>query len=48
MIKAMDDVALGELVQQVGGRLVALPNSLLQMAQIGEGHRRGTDFELNA
>jgi len=40
MIRAMDDVALGELLQQVGGRLVALPAELVKIAS-SDGVRRG-------
>jgi hypothetical protein len=46
MIKGVDDVALGELVLQVGGRSVSLSAELLSLAKINDGHRRGTNFEL--
>jgi GT2 family glycosyltransferase len=45
MIKAMDDVALGEMIQQVGGRLVPLPADLLAMANT-DGIRRGEAMTL--
>ena len=46
MVKALDDVLLGELVQQVGGRLVAVPAELLEMARINDGERRGENYLL--
>lgn len=46
MIKAMDDVALGELIHQVGGRIVGLPPDVLHMMRISDGHRRGENFLL--
>ena len=46
MIKAMDDVALGELALQVGGRTVYFNGELLARTKISDGHRRGTNFEL--
>jgi tetratricopeptide (TPR) repeat protein len=44
MVKALDDVLLGELLQQVGGRLVAMPPTLLSLIRINEGQRRGENF----
>lgn len=46
MTKAMDDVALGELMHQVGGRMVGLPPDVLHMMRISDGHRRGENFVL--
>lgn len=46
MTKAMDDVALGELMHQVGGRLVGLPGDILSMMKISDGDRRGENYEL--
>ncbi|MDB5295369.1 MAG: hypothetical protein JWO31_1352 [Phycisphaerales bacterium] len=46
MTKAMDDVALGDLVLQQTGRLVPLPADVLAMCRIDDGHRRGVDFDL--
>ncbi|QOV87943.1 tetratricopeptide repeat protein [Humisphaera borealis] len=46
MTKALDDVVLGELLLQRGGRLVDLPPSLLSIARISDGHRRGENFDL--
>lgn len=46
MVKAMDDVALGELVLQQGGRLVPAPPEILATARIGDGERRGENFDL--
>jgi GT2 family glycosyltransferase len=46
MVKAMDDVALGELIHQVGGRMVGLPGDILNMMRISDGHRRGEKFSL--
>jgi hypothetical protein len=46
MVKALDDVLLGELVQQVGGRMIAMPPALLQTARIGDGDRRGENYLL--
>jgi Flp pilus assembly protein TadD len=37
MIQAMDDVALGELIHQVGGRLLRLSPTILSHARIGDG-----------
>ena len=47
MTKALDDVLLGELVQQVGGRLEYLPPELQAAARVSDGHRRGEKFLLN-
>jgi FkbM family methyltransferase len=46
LVKAMDDVALGEMIQQVGGRLVPLPANLLKMADT-DGTRRGEGMTLS-
>lgn len=46
MVKAMDDVALGELMHQAGGRMVGLPGDILHMMRISDGHRRGENFNL--
>ena len=46
MTKAMDDVALGELVMQKGGRLIGLPPEVQAMVRISDGHRRGENFDL--
>ena len=46
MTKAMDDVALGELLQQVGGRLVPFSAEILAMLRINDGVRRGEAFLL--
>jgi tetratricopeptide (TPR) repeat protein len=46
MTKALDDVALGELVQQVGGRLAYLPPDLQAVARVSDGRRRGENFLL--
>ena len=45
MIKAMDDVALGEMIQQVGGRLVPFTSDLLKIAKT-DGKRRGEGMTL--
>ena len=47
MTKALDDVLLGELVQQVGGRLAHLPPELQAVARVSDGQRRGEHFLLN-
>ena len=46
MTKALDDVLLGELVQQVGGRVAYLPAELQSVARVSDGHRRGEGFLL--
>jgi hypothetical protein len=46
MVKAMDDVALGELMHQVGGRMVGLPGDILHMMRISDGQRRGENYLL--
>jgi hypothetical protein len=42
MVKHYDDVLLGDLVYQTGGRLVDFPESLKRLCKISDGKRRGT------
>lgn len=46
MAKAMDDVALGELILQQGGLQLGLPQDVLDLIRISDGDRRGENFDL--